>query len=96
MNLWIRTQDKRLAQIVDISQPLFDKWENKEGYCLYGYNPAQIYVLLGMYETKERALEVLNEIQSLLGYKRVVFNNVIACCNTYENINSTVYEMPKE
>lgn len=54
MDLWVRTQDKRgLYCVRQLRVNGFDVM------CLNGY-------LLGTYETKERTLEVLDEIQNTL------------------------------
>lgn len=78
MELWIRSQDKRILQKVD-NIFLDANYENKRISTYDGDN-----VELGTYKTKERALEVLDEIQDLLQ-------------NAYiGNSNRIVYEMPKE
>lgn len=78
MNLWVRSQDKRILQKVD-NIFLDANYENKRISTYDGDN-----VELGTYKTKERALEVLDEIQDLLQ-------------NAYiGNSNRIVYEMPKE
>lgn len=61
MNLWVRSQDKRMLMKVD-NIFLNANYENKR-ICSYDgdYNTE-----LGTYKTKERALEVLDEIQMLL------------------------------
>lgn len=78
MELWIRSQDGRILQEVD-NLFLDANYENKRISTYDGDN-----VELGTYKTKERALEVLDEIQDLLQ-------------NAYiGNSNRIVYEMPKE
>ena len=63
MDLWIRNQSKaQLIKIDDIHINDTQIWGNTHW--------------LGDYETKERALEVLNEIQKLLmGQDKMVFKN---------------------
>ncbi len=67
MDLWIRSQDKeKLLKVNDIAI---------EMNMIYGYFDKNTeYELLGTYKSKERALEVLDEIQNILknnqyGYK---------------------------
>lgn len=61
MDLWIRSQDKRILQKVD-NVFLDANYENKR-ICNY----ADDYKTeLGTYKTKERALEVLDEIQNFI------------------------------
>ena len=84
MNLWIRSQDKKV--LIPINKMLT-------------ISCSSIFydgIILGVYKTEQRALEVLNEIELALGCKRTVFNNTIVFVNVLENVNSMVYEMPKE
>ena len=92
MNLWIRSQKKRLIEIVDILEAILDNWENRKGYCLYGYNSAQIFVLLGMYKTEKRALEVLDDIQNTLSSNIVV--DLYAKFGNFEHCNKEGYALP--
>jgi hypothetical protein len=62
MNLWVRSQDKE--NLIPIKNPI----------CVYDnkiiYKESASYVItIGEFETKERALEVLDEIQDLLQLK---------------------------
>lgn len=78
MELWIRSQDKEvLTRVVDI-------WKDADKNEIWSKSSFAIKNCLGIYKTKERALEVLDEIQDLLQ-------------NAYiGNSNRIVYEMPKE
>lgn len=60
MNLWVRSQDKRILQKVD-NIFLDANYENKRISTYDGDN-----IELGTYKTKERAIEVLNEIQNYI------------------------------
>lgn len=66
MDLWIRSQEKRLVQIVDFLEPR----ESEEGeiYHLWGFSSVGSFIKLGAYKTKERAFEVLNEITKHIDY----------------------------
>ena len=78
MNLWVRSQDKRILQKVT-NIYLDANYENKRISTYDGDN-----VELGTYQTKERAIEVLDEIQDLLQ-------------NAYiGNANRIIYKMPKD
>ena len=78
MELWIRSQDKRILQKVD-SIYLNANYDNRR-ICT---NDSRDYESdLGEYKTKERALEVLDEIQDIL--------------IDYEKMSRVVYQMPKE
>ncbi len=65
MYLWIRSQDKeKLLKVNDIAI---------EMNMIYGYFDKNTeYELLGTYNSKERALEVLDEIQNILKAKFMV------------------------
>lgn len=98
MELWIRSQDKeRLIKVSNVQYTYRkgDLYSDVRGKHYIGtyYDNLEI---LGEYTTKERALEVLNEIELALGCKRTVFNNTVVFVNVLENVNSMVYEMPKE
>ena len=76
MELWVRSQDKRILQKVD-NIFLDANYENKRISTYDGDN-----VELGTYKTKERAIEILDEIQDLLQ-------------NAYVgSVNRIVYQMP--
>lgn len=66
MELWIRSQDKK--NLVKIRQISLNYQNNKQIIANYMpelyENSGGYYELLGTYKTKERALEVLDEIQN--------------------------------
>ena len=68
MNLWIRSQDKEC--LTNISNIQYVYKNNMHGLGTY-YDNLKI---LGTYKTKERVLEVLNEIQELL-MPKIVFKD---------------------
>lgn len=101
MELWIRsTSGKNLTKCDCISiisgKEIYSKndWEYK-GYTIcqcYGNNPQKSITPLGTYTSKERAIEVLDEIHNL----DIENNpNIKANCYAYTTIN-IVYQMPKE
>ena len=58
--MWIRSQNKEcLIKLDDFVNYFYDDIENEHGIGSHMFT-------LGVYESKERALEVLDEIQSLL------------------------------
>lgn len=86
MELWIRSQDKSSIVKVDnlyVSVGNYICYYVEKGKEVSGtyYRPSGE---LGRYETKERALEVLDEIQKLL--KTAELN---------DDINVIVYQMPE-
>ena len=88
MNLWIRSQDKSILTKVNnlFVCKYFDKYIISNYYNEYpnddNATPYDLF-MYGTYKTKERALEVLDEIQDLLQ-------------NAYVgNANRIVYKMPE-
>lgn len=86
MDLWIRSQDK--MNLVQIKQININYQNNKQviaNYIPETYeNAGEYYELLGTYKTKERALEVLDEIEDLM-----------RSLNS-SDLKIIIYEMPKE
>lgn len=92
MELWIRSQDK--MNLVKVRQIGVNYQDNKQIIANYTpelyENSGGYYELLGTYKTKERALEVLDEIQNMLyGGLKATNNNQLA------GTTSIVYQMPK-
>ena len=85
MDLWIRSQDK--MNLVKIRQRSLNYQNNKQIIANYipelYENSGEYYEILGTYKTKERTLEVLDEIQ-----------NYILLPNT--DNSAYVYEMPED
>ena len=105
MKLWVRSQDKRILQKVD-NIFLDADYEDKRISTYDGDN-----VELGTYKTKERALEVLDEIQSLLQptieYKPIVqeeynpaytYKHFVKVDDNIEikELSTFVYQMPED
>ena len=78
MELWIRSQDKRILQKVN-NIYLDANYEDKRISTYDGDN-----VELGTYKTKERALEVLDEIQEYMNFDIKL------------KLETCIYEMPGE
>lgn len=105
MNLWVRSQDKRILQKVD-NIFLDANYENKRISTYDGDS-----VELGTYKTKERAIEILDEIQSLLQptieYKPIVqeeynpaytYKHFVKVDDNIEikELSTFVYQMPED
>lgn len=101
MNLWIRSQDKeRLIKVSNVQYTyrkgdLYSDVRSKHYIGTY-YDNLEI---LGEYTTKERALEVLDEIQEKIN--NIYKDYLMACMKekgTYEVIawGDFTYEMPEE
>ena len=103
MELWIRSQDRTILRKVDTIGIVEgrDFWSIDEN----------LTVSFGKYKTKERALEVLDEIQSLLQptieYKPIVqeeynleyeYKHFVKVDDNMEikELSTFVYQMPKE
>ena len=85
MELWVRSQDKkRLMKVNGL-----DYVEFGNAYIINGYgtNECDNYDI-GIYETKERALEVLDAIQTLIEEYYDCLDNKI--------VLAPVYQMPEE
>ena len=89
MNLWVRSQDKRILQKVD-NIFLDANYEDKRISTYDGDN-----VELGTYKTKERALEILDEIQDeLIGSDFMPMakdEEVVLTCGS-----AKIYKMPED
>ena len=88
MELWVRSQDKRILQKVD-NIFLDANYENKR---ISTYDGESIE--LGTYKTKERAIEVLDEIQDELissDFMPIEKNEEVLTCGS-----ARIYEMPKD
>jgi len=85
MELWIRSQDKeKLLKVDEIHLGL-----NKE------YVDSDIWVnnwIVGEYETKERALEVLDEIQKILLPKGIIKFNTLLSQEDMQNVKNQFKE----
>ena len=87
MELWIRSQDKKILQ--QVKKLYVATYSEETGYGIYDLRYDDLEdiddcdVPLGFYKTKERALEVLDKIQ-----KYILLPNT--------DNSSYVYEMPKE
>lgn len=71
MNLWIRSQDKEILMIVNTLLLAEDEIGTIIGIGIDG----KIKLSLGKYKTKERAKEILNQIQQLITINISLNNN---------------------
>ena len=105
MELWIRSQDRENLLKTDIVA-MEEITENEEYWIYAGHEMYDPYRVFAVYHSKERALEVLDEIQNLLKPLMKVKNEfkkseLTGNCNweqdvEYVNIPTRVYEMPQE
>lgn len=97
--MWIRSQNKEcLIKLDDFVHYFYDDRENEHGIGSH-------MVTLGVYESKERALEVLNMIEDVLIARRMIdiYGNNSALFNGISGDNikktfntTTVFEMPEK
>lgn len=73
MELWIRHQNKTILQKVD--NLLISNGNNAEGTFAIYTNSLPAKNILGRYKTKERALEVLDEIEKILKPQLTIKDN---------------------
>ena len=106
MELWIRSQDK--TTLIKVNKICFERNIDDEP-TIYGYEKYDNYERLVVYKTKERALEILDEIQKLLQPQMILSKvgkpiaetcdgTVYVSPNEYEikELSCVVYKMPKE
>ena len=106
MNLWIRSTARTnlvkcdCLSIINGSE-VYDKnkWEYN-GYTICQCYNNHNYTLLGTYKTKERALEVLDEIQETMCLDKFNYEDkdktCYQDCYRYKSDIIAIYEMPKE
>ena len=71
MNLWIRSQDKKL--LIPINNALYiPQSRTGENFGIFYKD-----IMLGYYTKEERALEVLDEIQKIFYNNQKFINNVV-------------------
>lgn len=107
MELWIRSQNKET--LIKCEKILVEK--GKDSFALLNYIDTKNWFRLGNYKTKERALEVLDEIQKILEPK-IIYKvddknpkqyfkdgNIVVNYDMQteiQELSTYVYEMPKE
>ena len=106
MELWIRSQDKmNLVKVRQISVNYQDNKQIIANYMPELYeNSGEYYEILGIYKTKERAIEVLDEIQNILICKYMIsldYKNALGSNFTSKQIQevlkeTSVYQMPEK
>nr|DAZ75922.1 MAG TPA: hypothetical protein [Caudoviricetes sp.] len=104
MELWIRSQSKEL--LMKSPELRYNRKDNN--HSILAYDTLGVYRILGTYKTKDRALEVLDEIHKCIIDKEVLdgCNNILTLANnkSLNEVNQiigrvekiAVYEMPKD
>ena len=106
MNLWIRSQDKEILMKIDNINLGLDVDSNEPCRLFTFVDGAVTSFTLGIYRSKERALEVLDEINNIKWYKYMAelsWDNFIKTIYAMPQsemtklfLNMNTYEMPKE
>ena len=100
MDLWIRSQQKNILQ--KVSKLYVTTYAEENGYGVYDIQEVDdCDIPLGFYETRERALEVLDEIQRLISLDLLNENISYQEADIYLKTAmldrmARIYEMPKE
>ena len=93
MNLWIKSQNRERLMKVDNLKIIYNKEDIEFPYYINA-----TYEHLGAYKTKERALEVLEEISQIIkkGNKNIFKVNIPVDFNTLERIKNCYEEINKQ
>ena len=94
MEVWVRSQDRcalqecRHLSVQEVVEPNKKRTE---------WAVVADFAVVGEYETKERCLEIIDEIQGLFGYTLLASVSADGSIkNEYHQRKTAVYEMPKE
>lgn len=89
--MWIRSQDKKL--LINADNVFITEIKGK--YYIFKECEYDNYVL-GIYSSEEKALEVLNQIQSAIAFERVNETKQYNRMNCISREKVEVYQMPKD
>ena len=99
MDLWIRSQDK--VTLIKCEKILVE--EDKDRFAIVNYIDTRNWFRLGLYKTKERVLEVLDEIQGKISQNECLktmmpkVNDIRGHEEKFGKLfKETIYEMPEE
>lgn len=91
--MWIRSQNKQILTNVDTSNGIMINEYPDE--CLISLEYANTSFKLGEYSSKEKALKVLDEIQTHLKFERRFISNT-GGGDYWLDKGATVYQMPQD
>ncbi len=102
MELWIRSTARtnlvkvRFLTIIKGKELYkYQRWEYK-GYTICNCCENGNYEILGTYSSKNRAIEVLDEIQRLLEPSYETIQDIQGITFIYKDVPTIIYEMPEE
>lgn len=87
MNLWVRSQKK--AYLINISNLIIEEYN---GYYGIETKTGESIFELGTYKTKERAIEVLDEIQNILKPKYILDTSSIKPNGDFYEENEMIFQ----
>ena len=86
MELWIRSQDKEvLTRVIDI-------WKDADKNEIWSKSSFAIKNCLGIYKTKERTIEVLDEIENILKPKYILDTSSITHDGDFYEENGVIFQ----
>ena len=96
MELWVRSQERDKLEVCNnlSIQPII---QSNKKHSTWGI--ISNFGCIGEYETRDRCLEIIDEIQSLISFDKGVcsFTDKGGCKVVYEDeVHSVIYTMPKE
>lgn len=98
--MWVRSQDKEFLMKVDNINLGIDVDNNEPSRLFTFVGGAVTSFTLGTYKSKERALEVLDDIENKIMMNKVIeiFSNLgdMAQANRENYTYTPIYQMPKE
>ena len=92
MDLWIRSQEKeRLIKPTDFYiEETIDYVNECSEFDIYALNYANNDIRIGTYQTKERALEVLDDIQNIVNTKTIIKFNTLVPTNYIKRVKDAI------
>lgn len=96
MELWIRSQDK--LDLLKCKSIHIEEIPSSKEVAILCYASGDKHSTIGYYKSKERALEVIDDIQCFLNgsITKDLYVNGDYCGSWETQRNEIVYEMPKE
>lgn len=91
MELWVRSQDKELL----MKTPELRYKQKGNVHSLLAYDTSGGYRILGVYKSKERAIEILDEIQDIFSLKIENISYNEADLFLKAKMLNSCYQMPK-
>ena len=88
MELWVRSQDKELL----MKTPELRYKQKGNVHSLLAYDTSGGYRILGVYKSKERAIEVLDEIQNILKPKYILNTSSIKPDGDFYEENGVIFQ----